>query len=48
MPNLRLPRDAEEAELHYKPGPSAEWAELVVSADIEVFHEAALDAGGRT
>ena len=25
IPNIRLPKSAEEAKLHYKPGPSEEW-----------------------
>ena len=38
--NIRLPESAEEAKLHYKPGPSEEWCELVIYADLVVFHDA--------
>ena len=38
--NIRLPESPEEAKLHYKPGPSEEWCELVIYADLEVFHDA--------
>ena len=38
---IRLPADAEEERLFYKPGPSAEWAELVIYSDIEVFNDRA-------
>ena len=43
-PNIRLAASEEEAKLHshYKPASSAEWAELVVTADFEVFQENAL------
>ena len=47
--NIRLPESPEEAKLHYKPGPSEEWCELVIYADLEVFHDApAEDLVGKT
>ena len=36
---IRLPANVEEERLFYKPGPSAEWAELVIYSDIEVFND---------
>ena len=47
LPNIRLPSTADEAKLYYKPGPSAEWAELVVTADFEVFQENAIFEEGK-
>ncbi|CAE6938650.1 unnamed protein product [Symbiodinium natans] len=38
---IRLPTNVEEERLFYKPGPSAEWAELVIYSDIEVFNDRA-------
>ncbi|CAE7855129.1 unnamed protein product [Symbiodinium microadriaticum] len=46
-PSIRLPENFQEAKLHYKPGSSAEWAELVISADLEVFHDASVEDEGQ-
>ena len=40
---IRLPADVKEERLFHKPGPSAEWAELVIYSDIEVFNDRALE-----
>ncbi|CAE7516477.1 unnamed protein product [Symbiodinium microadriaticum] len=38
---IRLPTDLQETRLFYEPGPSAEWAELVIYSDIEAFNDRA-------